>query len=58
MEAINRITELGFNQQNVIRAFLLCDRNEILTTNYLFEQAGVEYVYPSQPTYNQPNTLD
>ena len=40
LDAITRLTALGFSQQRAARAFLSCDRNEELAANFLFEQAA------------------
>ena len=38
-DAVKRLKELGnFSQDEVLQAFIACDKNEELTANYLFEQ--------------------
>lgn len=36
-EAVNRLMDLGFEEQAALQAFLLCDRNEALAANFLFD---------------------
>jgi len=37
MQAVNRLTQLGFSQQQAVQAYLACDKNENLAANFLFD---------------------
>lgn len=42
LAAIERLKELGFEEQRVIRAFIMCGRNEEHAANFLFEQGAAD----------------
>jgi UV excision repair protein RAD23 len=37
-DAIERLTRLGFTQDQAIQAYFACDKNEELAANFLFDQ--------------------
>jgi len=41
-----QLQNLGFDQNRALEAFLLCDRNEELAANYLFDHAGDDFADP------------
>jgi len=41
-QSLDNLEALGFSRQKALEAFLICDRNEELAANYLFDHAGDE----------------
>jgi len=39
-KSVDNLEALGFGRSKALEAFLLCERNEDLAANYLFEHAG------------------
>merc|ERR1719357_2289756 len=37
--SVNRLKNIGFSQQQALEAFLVCNKNEQMAANYLFENA-------------------
>lgn len=42
MNSVNRLVELGFDQQDAVAAFIACDKNEALAANLLLEGWSAE----------------
>merc|ERR1719228_139194 len=38
--SVNRLKNIGFSQQQALEAFLVCNKNEQMAANYLFENAN------------------
>merc|ERR1719228_1161503 len=38
--SVNRLKSIGFSQQQALEAFLVCNKNEQMAANYLFENAN------------------
>merc|ERR1712060_615443 len=38
--AVERLKSIGFSQQQAVEAFLVCNKNEQMAANYLFENAN------------------
>lgn len=41
MQAVNRLMQLGFTQQQAVQAYLACDKDETVAANFLFENGGM-----------------
>jgi UV excision repair protein RAD23 len=39
MDAINRLTAMGFPKHKAAEAYLACDKNEEMAANFLFDNA-------------------
>ena len=37
-DAVKRLQELGFSQEDAVQAYFACDKNEEMAANFLFEQ--------------------
>ena len=48
-DAIDRLQDLGFDRSVVVQAYFACDKDEVLTANYLF----VRISQPSFPDSGQ-----
>lgn len=57
-EAVTRLQELGFSQQEAAEAYLACDRDEAMAANFLFDAGGGGggFMMPPAPQQQQPPT--
>lgn len=53
VQALGRLEALGFSRQNALEAFLVCNRNENVAANYLFENQN-DFAAPAEPAAAQP----
>jgi len=59
VESVNRLTEMGFERNNVMQAFLACDRNESMAANLLMDGMGYDddagFPTPALPVQQTPS---
>mmetsp|Transcript_3280 Transcript_3280/g.5086 ORF Transcript_3280/g.5086 Transcript_3280/m.5086 type:complete len:426 (+) Transcript_3280:44-1321(+) len=58
--AVNRLMELGFTQNDAVQAYMACDKDEALAANYLMDNVSDihDYTDSAQPRSNNERSQD